>query len=609
MPTPEQQARFALERILTGPVVQEALVLPTDFHQQSLRMAQRDLAALPSETTRLLSDPALIERVTGPRAINLDPWDGLLDVLLALDDRPTSLVLAWTEPALQRRVPALLLKSVIALAALDDPAAGPTLMAILERSIDESEISRAAWNALARLPAPWPGRALERVHARGLPDLWIEVVAALEARLARGRPAAYEENLLAWWGLVADPGGPRGPTGMPRLKTLPWSGIGPLFDRAAPPPLPGARPGAAGIGPRTARASYGLGWLAAAPPDAGQRTVNELAVVGIDPAAEARCALARRGLPTYVASVQADRGSPVPLLKAKAEHCLMDVQSAPGAEALRAFWERHFADVPRVAAGEILPPTLGEMGETAARLPLGGTPEERAVLERVLRTDRPLATWQLLLERAYDRLASLGLGAEVDLTRSLIEHPDPAEFGVGLHLAQRARNPAYLPALEQRLAGVPAAQAGGLRRTLTWIYAGGGVEPGALEAFARRYAGWVDEADDGRAAGLATGLFDLGETGAKAFVERLAGPRQRVLVTMLQSYGGLLPTEVAEGLADRLGPDLPADLRHAVLVALWRSAPAAASSALAAAKGRLDPSERESVDVVLEVVRHRASVR
>ena len=86
----------------------------------------------------------------------------------------------------------------------------------------------------------------------------------------------------------------------------------------------------------------------------------------------------------------------------------------------------------------------------------------------------------------------------------------PQLTAVGLHLAHRARNAAYLGVIEQRLKRAPASEASGLRRALMWIYGGGKIEPRALENFARLYASWVDEADDARAGGLATGLLDLG---------------------------------------------------------------------------------------------------
>jgi hypothetical protein len=592
-------------------------------------MAQLDLEALPEETSALLSDPALIARLTGPDVRNLDPWDSLLDVLRAMRDKPVSLGLAWTEPSLAHRVPTLWLKSVDVLASLDDPATGPLLLRFLERAIDQREISRSAWNALARLPPPWPDRALGLVRRRGLPDLWVEVVPALEQHLRAGVPDPARENLLAWWGLLAETGGPRGPLGLSRLRTLAWSRLAATFD----PGVPRVVAGRTGIGPWSERASVGSGWLPCAPEDSPVRTYNELAVVGAEPAAEARCALARRGIPAAKAAVAADlerftaaraavlaalpepgkRGEEeaeaelpplVLMLGKKAQHCLMGVTEDPAV-----YWEQRLAYVQQVAAGEVLPPLLAEVQKMRARLPPAATPEGRALLVRILDEVRPFVTWQILLEGAYDQLRTAGLGLELDFVRGRLVAPTPAERAFGVHLAQRGRNPDILPALDAALAKASAPEVPGLRRALAWIHAGAGVEPRALEAFSRRFAGWVAEADDEQAMGLATGLFDFGDPGAQRFLEGLRGPRRGVFLAALSGYDGMLPVTVAEALADLLGADLPPALRHGVLVVLWRSAPSPAAPAVAAAKSRLDPAERAQVDVVLQTVLHRAAHR
>jgi hypothetical protein len=630
IPTPEQQARFALDRILTGPLPQDVLPLP-NLHQQTLRMAQQDLGALPAETLALLSDPALIARLTGPGAKDLNPWDSLLDVLLGIRDKPSALALAWAEPTLLHDVPTLWLKAVDVLGSLEDPAAGPALLRILERAIDQREISRSAWNALARLPSPWPDRALGLVRRRGLPDLWVEVVPALEQALEARVPAPGRESLIGWWGLLAESGGPRGPRGLSRLRTLPWSQLAKTFDPGVPRSPPGGTAGRPGIGPWTERAGVGSGWLPSAPEDACVRSLNELAVVGAEPAAEARCALARRGVSTFKASVAADlaafeaaRASLLesrPLLRTKGEteidaelpplvlmlgkkakHCLMAVGEDP-----TSYWEQRFAYVRQVASGEVPPPLLADVVTDRQRLPSADKPEGRALLLRILTTVRPFNTWQMLLEGAYDALARAGLGVELDFVRERLQHADSAERALAVHLAQRARSLDLLAPLDEALGKASVPERSRLRHAIAWIYAAGGVEPRALEAFTRRFASWIEETDDERAVGLATGLLDYGEPGVQRFLEGLRGPRQRVFLAALAGYGSILPVEVAEALADLLGANLPPDLRHTILVVLWRSAPASASPAVAAAKPRLDPAERGQVDVVLETIRHRAA--
>ena len=119
--------------------------------------------------------------------------------------------------------------------------------------------------------------------------------------------------------------------------------------------------------------------------------------------------------------------------------------------------------------------------------------------------------------------------------------------------------------------------------------------------------GWESCDSASRGPTWATGLLDLGEAGVEALVERLKGPRGRLYVLALFESTSVLPLPVAEALCDLLDASRPAQARHELLVTLWRSAPAQAASALAAAKGRLEPADRPAVDVVLEVVRHRAA--
>jgi hypothetical protein len=611
MPTPAEQARFALERLLTGPVPQDALPLGRDQHQQVMRLAQRDLAALPGETRHLLEDPALVERVAGPQVHrnNLNPWDNVLSVLLTLPDKPAALVIRWTEPALARDVAAIRLKAIDNLTGVADPAVGALLLAFLEGA-EEPEISRTAWGALSTQPAPWPARGLEHVRRRGSPNLWLDVAPLLELRFAAGGSEVEDENLLAWWALLSEPGGPRASVGLPRVKGLPWSSALPAtFATWGPRVLPGDPSGRRIAGPWPEARSLDLKWLAVAPEDSPVRTANELTVSGVTPSVEARCVLARRGKAIYVAAVEADKASALEERALLARHCLMGPDTSPSGN-LAAFWDQMLAALAKQRGSEGGEPRQSEVQALAKQLPGGADEEGRRILGRILRELRPMRSYRLLIERAYDALARAGLGLEEALLRELLAHPDPEERGVALHLVQRGRVVALLPEVERVLADASPAERLAVRRVLIWIHAGGGTEPRQLEAFVRRYAGWVEETDDERAGGLATGLLDLGDPGAAAFVAGLRGPRFRVFLSALgPAYLGVLPVEVAEGLADRVDASLPPELRRAALVALWRSAPADAAPAIAAIKSRLDPADRRAVDVVVEMVSHRAARR
>src|SRR5262245_8166755 len=63
--SPAEPARYALARLLTGPVPHPELPLPLSHHDHSLKLAKLDLVTLSSETETLLEDPALLERITG----------------------------------------------------------------------------------------------------------------------------------------------------------------------------------------------------------------------------------------------------------------------------------------------------------------------------------------------------------------------------------------------------------------------------------------------------------------------------------------------------------------------------------------------------------------
>jgi hypothetical protein len=610
MPAPAEQARFALDRLVTGPVPQNALPLGREQHQQVLRFAQRDLAALPEETRRLLEDPALVKRLTDPAVHkdNLNPWDNVLTVLLTLPDKTPALVRAWTEPALARDVPALALKAIDNLAAVEDPALAPLLLAFLERA-DQREVGRAAWSALARLPGPWTARALDHVRRRGAPDLWMDVAPLLELGLADDRHAKASENQLAWWALLTETSAPRGSVDLPRLKVLPWSALPRLFGAWAPPVQRVGETTFRAAGPYPEAPDLVLAWLVAAPEDTPVRTVYDLALVGTAPAADARCALARRGFPAYRAAVAADVNALFPEVAEKARHCLMGPEAVAG-EKPTAFWERALAVIRKQnAGGDGAEPRLADVLTLAGRLPAPSDEEGRRVLLRVLNEARPMRTYQILVERAFAALASAGSGLEEEFLREQLAKASPEERGVALHLAQRSRSGALAPDLERLMEKAGPVERETVFRVLTWIHAGGRTEPAALEAFVRRYAQRVEQADDERAAAMAPGLLDLGDAGAHAFVAGLRGPRMRVFLAALAGYAGVAPAEAAEALADRVDAALPPDLRHAALVALWRTAPAEAAPAIAAIKGRLDPADRRAVDVVVETVSHRAARR
>ena len=117
---------------------------------------------------------------------------------------------------------------------------------------------------------------------------------------------------------------------------------------------------------------------------------------------------------------------------------------------------------------------------------------------------------------------------------------------------------------------------------------------------------WVQEAPDASAAGLLTGLLDLGDEGAAAFARGLRGPRRRLFVEGLGTTSRPVPQEVALALLEPVNASTPVDERRAVWIAAYRTAPASAAAALADAIARMDPTVRAEARDVLDVVRHRA---
>jgi hypothetical protein len=599
---PIDQARFALARLLSGPLPQEVLVVPDQRVQTAAGQARSGRAAL--ETAELLgSRPCW--RASGPGVSDLNPWHSLLEVLSTLPRPDAELVARWVEPALSRKEPALSLRALGCLAATGSDELGSLTLRFLEQGASDRILSRQALRILGRMQAPWPARGVALTYARGSPFAWLEAASALEAEFeAQRSPAATRasatfgspSDLLAWWALLAEQAGPRAPGGMPRVKSLPYTEW-----RAAELANAGLR----GLPrPPSAREVDERGWLATDPDAASEFPLLAVFATGQEPSAVARCALASRGHAPFQRAVEADRSHRDPIRQERATHCMLaDERGVPTAQ-LIAETEAFLASRRRPEAAAL---DLEAVALALRRLPPADGPAATALLRRVLLEARPVADLLLLLEGAHDALAAAQGGADEASVLALLEAPEPEDRGLGMHLAQRSRKGLYLAPLLKLEAGASAEGRRALRRGLQWIASGGGLEPAVLQAYVRRFGAWLDGLPDGELAVWATGLLDLGEAGEEAMVERLRGPRGRLYVLALRDSAAILPLPVAETLCDALDASRPVEARHELLVTLWRSAPAQAASALAAAKGRLEPADRQAVDVVLEVVRHRAA--
>lgn len=588
---PAAKARYALERIVRGPVPQQALPLPDD-HAWVLASAQRDLVALPSETLALLDDEGLVQQLTGPGRHDLNPWHNLLQVLPALPGAEASLLRRWTEPALARDEAGLWQLAVGCLVGRPEPTLAPLLQAFLERAPGERRVSRECVRALLARPAPWPMRCVATVLAHGSPEAWLacgEAAGGLDEATGVLPPAT--SDALAWWALLAEQAGPRPATGAPRVKTLPATEA--ALDAQGPATrLP-------------AEVADGRGWLPADPATCAVQPVLALFTTGLEPASRATCLLARQRLAAPAAAIAAARACRDPLRRLQAEHCMLDTGAdltlAQRVEQTLAFLARaRDPAAPRLV--------LAEVSEAVGRLPPGDEPAGEACLLRVVQEAEPLADLMLLVEGAHARLLAAERGADEPLVLGLLAAAEPARRGLGLHLAQRARKPVFLPAV-RALSGStdPALERAAGRALFTLVSA-----PGApADERARYVAGLVARIEGGTDSALLTeapALLSLPPEGPAALARLvLQSPRAPLYARALRKVDGVLPRAVAEALADRLGMALTPEARYDICVALWRNAPAEAAPAVAAARGRLDAPERPALEVVLEAVRHRAA--
>ena len=233
-----------------------------------------------------------------------------------------------------------------------------------------------------------------------------------------------------------------------------------------------------------------------------------------------------------------------------------------------------------------------------------------SLMERALFGMHPLDVCRPAIEEAYSAMGA----RPQDLVPLVVGHLDDADLevrGVALHLVRRARDPAYIDALERLLnAGVDEREAGALKRTLTFIYARGyGVEPTQIEAFVERYERWLAASPDRDFAGLASGLLDLGEPGERAFAAGLRGARREQFLAAWPRDRRLVPLDVAVAAVEPVGVDTPPAEVSALLVLAYTTFPAQSMAHLEALRRRVAPAVRPLFEPVLERVSHRAPFR
>lgn len=587
---PLQKARFALDRVVRGPLAQQHLPLPDD-HPWVLTSALRDLVALPAETLSLLDDPALLGQLTGPERQDLNPWHNVLQVLPALSGAEAALVRRWTEPALSRPEASLWQMAVGCLAGRPEPELAPVLHALLQRAAGDRRVARDAARALMQRPAPWPLQGVQAVLAHAAPEAWLacgESPAAAPA-YPGGVPAVMDA--LAWWVLLAGQAGPRPAAQAPRLKSLPCTEA--LADAQGAPWR------------RSGEAQDARGWLAADPSACAVQGLPSLFTTGLEPVSAATCELARLRLPAFRHAVEQARSSRDALRHLQAQHCMLD-EGGDLATAVRI--ERTLAFLQRATDPASPRLDLAGVREAIAALPSGEDPQGEACLVRVVREGAPVADLQLLVEGAHTALLAADKGADDRLVLDLLASGDATLRGIGLHLAQRARKPQYLPAVRRLATPGDEAAARAVQRVIFTLATAPGASEAERATTVAETVARMEAGSDAAVANEAPGLLALGSAGHAALAALvLRSPRAPLYVRSLRRVEGVFPLAVAEALCDRLAPAQPPGLRYDIAVALWRNAPSEAAAALAAARARVEPEGRPALDVVLEMVRHRAA--
>ncbi|MFV1957964.1 MAG: hypothetical protein ACC662_00990 [Planctomycetota bacterium] len=607
-PNDAQRARFALDRLLEGPLPRTTAFPIPDLHPLNVRLAQADLVALPRATRELLDDPALVRRVTSaPRAAR-NPWYAILDVLLALPEKPASTVLAWTEPALGSQDPPIQRRSVEALAGVDDPRAADLLLRFLERRPRDPRLAPRAARVLVTRGSPWREEALSVLLARGTATTWNLVPGWLAADRASAAPAPGAPSALTAWALLAETSAPRPNPGIRRSVQPPWVGGRLLVDARVWPNDAVLVDASLAVGRAVAPAWVVEGAAVRTAVDPGRSSVVPYVALdrggGPFAAALARCALARDGSVPGKASVRADERADDPNVAAVARACLARGAS-PDAIADARDLIGLFLDA--MEAGETLPATglVAALGTWKA----SGEPGWLEAAWRLLEAARPAPTYRGLLEGVHDLLRKTNRQAVGAWVKERLSRGEEGERNLALDLIRHAPDIGYAGALLAAL-GAEKENAPGrdaLQRLLVWIQSRGeGATEATRAAFVPVFTRWLDETGDPLAAGLVGALLDLGEAGARAYATGLRGPRRALYVRGLLGRADPVSLEVARALLEPLDRATPAAERRAVLVAAYRTAPTEATPWLEAARSRLEATVRGEADDILEVVRHRA---
>ena len=593
------KAAFALERLLTGPLPRTSAFPIPQLHAQNLLHAQADLIALAPETIRLLSDPALVRRLTAAPAGSQNAWHGILDVLQHIEDKPAAVVHAWTRPALETTDVPLVRRAVSLLATIEDEEARGLLLEFLARRPRDREVATHAGRALIAAGSPWREQALRIFYRDGAAPGWSAVARWLQA-------ADGGTDALVAWALLAETSAPRPFLDTRRTNHPTWYPARLLLDGNVWPDDPTSLEVSLEAGRVFAPplVKDGGGYVPEGRGSAGLVPTPSLEIEGKFHAADARCRLAAAGVASARAAVLADRAGKDPDLAEVARACPLETPTGDATRQAQDILAQFFGALEAgYAAG-----TDG-IGSALAVLLETDEPAARDALYRILDEARPRVTYASLLEIAQDLLIRLDPeGVRTWVLEHLAEQEDAAEMALALRLVRRRPSMAYVAALLEAESAAEPRIRNDLRKLLVWVHAAApDADAGARGTFVGRVTEWILPLSDSALGGLLPGLLDLGPEGARAYAEGLRGNRRSLYVDALAGRAGLMPLEVAQALLEGLDAATSATERRRVLIAAYAGAPAAAAPALAAARSRLEPAVRAEADDVLESIRHRAA--
>lgn len=619
----EARARFALDRILSGPEPTSAVLRIPRLHATSLAMAERDLVDMAPQTLAILDDDALITRLTRKDNPDTNRWLGVLSVLMAIPQKPAGLVERWSAPVLERpRDIPLLRRGVRTITTVRDDAVAPTVLRYLRAAPGDRIVAPKAFASLAAFGPPWRERAIQVALTHGGPLFWQKLPEALSLQERPSVVDASQTTALTWAAHWMEGSGPRTATALPREQKHAWSGLriwtDPLVRRTTRRDAQGAAYRVLAYGLLPLETAYGAGWFTCDTASAGFVPSSTLFLTGRAAAAEARCTLASRGHRPFIASRDAEDSEAFAAIDRAvyyaAHHCVDADTEAPRRE-------ENFQELSGLLDAAI---AGGAPGVDGAPLPtdlsrlIGGVPDVReprvrALLVRILRELRPAAGWRTVIYRAHDALvpAAPPTAEDLALMRSLAIDGSAEDRGVALDLIRRSRFADYLPFVEEMLDKDLLPDRSILWRTLLYMYSTTpGVEPQKLLSFVDRVAAWIRETVEPergapRAAAVAVGLLDYGDRGADAYARFLRGPERPAYVQALMGRKGLVAPSVVRALVEPLGPETSeAELRATMAVA-WRLFPASAVEELASLASVLPDAQRPLVLAALERVKHR----